>query len=338
MKGIVRGMVLIVLGAMAALALNSHDSLAGEQLKLERGGKEGPVLKGTVPVAADSSEDRPMRKRDPGTLEVRFIDDSVLHLKIRDPKLELVTPYGTLMIPVTDIEKIEVGMRIPDEVARRIEAAAAGLGSPNFRTREAASAELLALGEKAIPALQRAVKHSDREVAHRAEEILEKLAETLPEDRMSVRETDVVHTKDSAIAGKIAAAALRVSTAQFGEQQLKLADVVVMRSPNLEESKPGPKNVLADPGSLGAFQAQVGATLAFRVTGGVGGSIWGTDFYTLDTTLATACVHAGLLKVGQTGIIKVTILGPQGAFQGSTRNGVTSSAYGGYPGAYRVHK
>ena len=80
----------------------------------------------------------------------------------------------------------------------------------------------------------------------------------------------------------------------------------------------------------------IGQTLTFRVTGHVGSTLWGTDMYTLDSGLATAAVHAGVLKVGETGNVRVQILGPQGAFLGSTRHGLTSSDYGGYPGAYRI--
>jgi hypothetical protein len=58
--------------------------------------------------------------------------------------------------------------------------------------------------------------------------------------------------------------------------------------------------------------------------------------YTLDTRLATAAVHTGVLKPGETGNVRVQILGPQPAFMGSARNGVTSSDYGAYPGAYRI--
>jgi hypothetical protein len=50
-----------------------------------------------------------------------------------------------------------------------------------------------------------------------------------------------------------------------------------------------------------------------------------------------AAVHAGVLKIGQTGNVKVTILGPMAGFIGSTQNGVTSSPYANYPGAYQIH-
>src|SRR5262249_204268 len=77
-----------------------------------------------------------------------------------------------------------------------------------------------------------------------------------------------------------------------------------------------------------------GQTYHFRVTGAVNvGTVWGTGVYTSDSPLATVAVHAGLLKVGQTGVIKVTIVPAQAAYMGSTQNGVPTNGYGGGPGA-----
>jgi hypothetical protein len=95
---------------------------------------------------------------------------------------------------------------------------------------------------------------------------------------------------------------------------------------------------LPDPGTLTAYQQpqHIGKTFVFRVTGSASGSLWGTGTYTLDSTLAAAAVHMGVLKVGQTGNVRVTIFGPAAGFIGSTRNGITSSNYATYPGAYQI--
>jgi hypothetical protein len=91
-----------------------------------------------------------------------------------------------------------------------------------------------------------------------------------------------------------------------------------------------------DPGNLVAFQTQIGQSFSFSVTGQTGGPLWGTDVYTTDSALACAAVHAGKVRPGERKVVRVTIVTPPPGFQGSTRNGVTSSAYGPYPGAYRV--
>ncbi len=80
----------------------------------------------------------------------------------------------------------------------------------------------------------------------------------------------------------------------------------------------------------------VGATYYFRVTGAADGSLWGTDVYTGDSALAMAAVHAGLVKVGETVVVKVIVEQPRTKYQGSVRNGVTSQDYGHYGTAYRL--
>jgi hypothetical protein len=79
-----------------------------------------------------------------------------------------------------------------------------------------------------------------------------------------------------------------------------------------------------------------GTTYYFRVTGDAGGSIWGTDVYTGDSVLATAAVHAGAVKPGETAVVRVTVMPPLSQYHGSVRYGVTSHDYGRFGTAYSV--
>jgi LCCL domain len=273
---------------------------------------------------------------EPGAVEVRFIDDSALKLTLRDERIPLSTPYGKLLVPVADIRRIEFGWRVADDVARRIETAIANLGSPQFRQREAATAELLKLREKAYPALLQAAKQKDAEVVRRAKELLQRVRDTVPEENLVFRPHDVVHTEDSKITGRIEGSALKAHTFQFGDVQLKLADLRSLRSLAVPEEPA--VNAARDPGTLVNFQNQVGKRFHFRVTGAQSGNVWGTDVYTGDSLLAAAAVHAGVLRPGQTGVVQVEIVAPPPQFQGSSRNGITSFPYGLYPGAYKVSR
>ena len=80
----------------------------------------------------------------------------------------------------------------------------------------------------------------------------------------------------------------------------------------------------------------VGATYYFRVTGAPDGPLWGTDIYTGDSALATAVVHAGLVRAGEQTVVRVATVPPPAQFQGSTRHGITSHDFGRYGSAYRV--
>ena len=80
----------------------------------------------------------------------------------------------------------------------------------------------------------------------------------------------------------------------------------------------------------------IGTTYYFRVTGDPAGPLWGTDVYTGDSSLGAACVHAGLVKPGDTAIVRVTVVAPPAQFAGSARHGATSHDFGRYGSAYRV--
>ncbi len=94
------------------------------------------------------------------------------------------------------------------------------------------------------------------------------------------------------------------------------------------------RKILTDPDLLRTI-GEPGRVLFFRVTGAASGSLYGTDVYTSDSSLATAAVHAGVLKVEQTGVVRVTTIPSHVGFVSSTRNGITSSAWGSHP-AFRV--
>jgi LCCL domain len=95
-------------------------------------------------------------------------------------------------------------------------------------------------------------------------------------------------------------------------------------------------NVQPDPGTLTGFQAQVGQSLLFEVTGSNTGSIWGTEVYTDDSNLATAAVHAGILAAGQKGVVRVYILPGQESYPNTTKNGIASGSWGNWTGSFRV--
>lgn len=90
------------------------------------------------------------------------------------------------------------------------------------------------------------------------------------------------------------------------------------------------------PASMHGLCDVVGATYYFRVVGAIEGQLWGTDIYSRDSTIGAAAVHAGLLKPGQTGTLRVSVVAAPESFLGSTRNGVTSSDYGSFPQAWRL--
>lgn len=103
---------------------------------------------------------------------------------------------------------------------------------------------------------------------------------------------------------------------------------------------PGGSAPLPNPGTLQKVpNAAPGAVMLFQVTGALsGGSVWGTKMYTTDSNLAMAVVHAGVLKPGQSGVVKVTFYPGQKSYVGSVRNGVASSNWGSFGLSFTVER
>jgi hypothetical protein len=291
------------------------------------------------PSARAADNDKPGANAKPadGAVEVRFADNSVLKLRLLDAKLVVNSPYGKLQIPVSEIRRVDFATRLPDDVAKEIQSAITDLASMEFAKREAASATLRKHKERAYPALLEAAKQTDKEVIRRAETLIEELRDSVPEEKLVFRKFDVVETGHSKISGSIEGVNLKAHTTQFGDVPLRLSEMRSLQALGFE-TEVDAATAIADPGNLNSYQNQIGKTFAFRVTGVANNNLWGTDVYTTDSSLAAAAVHCGIVKVGQTGIVRVKIVPSPPAFQASARNGVTSNNYAMYVAAYQILK
>jgi hypothetical protein len=98
------------------------------------------------------------------------------------------------------------------------------------------------------------------------------------------------------------------------------------------------KGILPDPGQLRIGPADIGKVFHFEVVGNPQGAVWGSEFYTSDSRLAAAAVHAGVLQIGQKGVVTVRILPGQKSYRGTSANGVTSRDWGKWSLSYTVEK
>ena len=113
----------------------------------------------------------------------------------------------------------------------------------------------------------------------------------------------------------------------------KFSGSAKLGSPLMEAPAAQPR---PDPGTLFSYGNDIGTTYRFTVVGGTLGTIWGDGIYTSDSVLAVAAVHAGLLQPGEAGIVTVEIIDGLSAYEGVSRNGVTSNAYGPWSSAFRM--
>ncbi|MCB1323493.1 MAG: hypothetical protein KDK34_24760 [Leptospiraceae bacterium] len=66
------------------------------------------------------------------------------------------------------------------------------------------------------------------------------------------------------------------------------------------------------------------------------GSVWGTDTYTSDSAICMAAVHAGVITAAEGGEVTVTKAAGESSYNGSQRNGVSTSNWGSYDSSFTV--
>jgi hypothetical protein len=169
-------------------------------------------------------------KPKPAELEARFHDGTVICKAEILQNIDVITEDRGVRVRVTvlaaDIYRIDVGMRLSNEMVAKIVEAVGRLRSANFADRESASKELTEFGFRAYPALQLAVKSRDREVSKRAAEIMSKIRDTAAPELLQLKEHDEVFTRDhKVISGRIEGPTIKVKAKSLGEASLKLADL-----------------------------------------------------------------------------------------------------------------
>src|SRR5206468_1838760 len=101
---------------------------------------------------------------------------------------------------------------------------------------------------------------------------------------------------------------------------------------------PRPMPPLREPPNFESMRDRVGIEFDVQVTGSGEAPVWGGQegIYTDDSSLAAAAVHAGLLKNGEQGVVRVRIVPPQDHYPGSNRNGVTSESWESWGGSFQL--
>ena len=82
---------------------------------------------------------------------------------------------------------------------------------------------------------------------------------------------------------------------------------------------------------------ETGKTYKFKCpSSGKESAVWGTDIYTLDSSICNAAVHAGKLTRESGGSITIELRPGESSYKGSTRNGIKTNDYGEYGHSFVV--
>lgn len=195
-------------------------------------------------------------------------------------ELKIETAYGTLTVPITDVQKVILGKISDPDLARRIETLIRTLGDSSFDAREKAMEGLRELGRAVEPELRRAAESEDPEIKQRAKAILGEFEEEdAPADEDEViPEEDALVTARFTIRGKLLLESFEVKT-RFGPLKFEKKDVRILyvHPPEFirrEVKVPGTSTV-----NRGMFDTELrverGSRLTMRASGSIVIQNWG---------------------------------------------------------------
>lgn len=89
--------------------------------------------------------------------------------------------------------------------------------------------------------------------------------------------------------------------------------------------------------SASMVSGEIGQTYRFKCpSGGKEGSVWGTDIYTLDSSICNAAVHAGKFTRESGGSVMIELRPGESSYKGTARNGIKTSDYAAYGRSFVV--
>ncbi len=166
---------------------------------------------------------------DPEVITVQLMDGSQITGKLSVKQVEVQTPYGTLQVPVTDIQSITPGLGAHPTLAAQLAGFLDKLDSDVFADREAAQAGLQKMGPAVRPQLMAALKTAGPEKKTRLQTLLGEIDElTDGDDSDTPLETwkadDAVQTGKFTIVGKVTTGSFQIASL-YGPLNVKLDDV-----------------------------------------------------------------------------------------------------------------
>jgi len=82
---------------------------------------------------------------------------------------------------------------------------------------------------------------------------------------------------------------------------------------------------------------ETGKTYKFKCpSSGKESTVWGTDIYTLDSSICNAAVHAGKFTSESGGSVTIELRPGEASYKGTTRNGIKTNDYGAYGRSFVV--
>ena len=156
-------------------------------------------------------------KQDGGSLKVNILQDNV----------RIITKYGELTVPFSEIWQIDFGFHCPPELQKEVQRSVYLLTSDIFKERENASRHLEQIGHFAYPCVRRAAESKDFEQASRAKVVAKWIEGKSPPELLALKDFDTITTKEYPINGRIVGSEFKAQCPTIGDFtfSLKFSDL-----------------------------------------------------------------------------------------------------------------
>ncbi|MFQ5734053.1 MAG: hypothetical protein ACE5KM_19105 [Planctomycetaceae bacterium] len=311
----------------------------------------------------------PAKKKKVDLKRVRLflMDGSVIAGELSVSAFDVTTEFGVLKIPVEKIVGITPGLDSHTKLSAKINKLIADLGDDDYKTREQAHKDLLALGPPVRDVVAEFSNDKNAERKRHATEIVAKIDDMAQEaaedfdDEEKVKawvRHDLVRTRDFTVAGRISPNVFEVTT-KFGPLKVTLNDIRLTQREYIGKSAISrrltvPGNSLVQRGMKSSrIRVNVGDVVSVTATGRVAMTNWGSNrtsgpdgsttysYYQVGSqrfpggALVARVGDSGkLIKVGSRAKFTITKAGTL-KFGMAMNNSYTSSSYY-FPGDYKL--
>lgn len=130
-------------------------------------------------------------------------------------------------------------------------------------------------------------------------------------------------------------AQLQVLLAQIAQLQAQLAQV--QPGGQLAVQPTAPVSNAQDSHAI-AHRGKNGQSFTHHCPQNVAASaVWGSVWYSDDSSICNAAIHAGVISRASGGAVTITIQPGQGSYSGTSNNGVVTLSWGAWPGSFTVN-
>ena len=176
---------------------------------------------GQQPTPTQKKEEQKKEETKP-KVRITLDDGSVIVASIKTSSVSVETAYGLLSVPVSEIIFIKLGNHLSALDAKFLSDALRGVSSHAYAEREKASKQLVKIGRRAIPELERLCLSLDVETKRRAQSALMKIKEN---DSRPVCVEDVVVAEKMEVRGIIRVECLSFESSVLGKFDVCLPEL-----------------------------------------------------------------------------------------------------------------